>query len=168
MGEYRANLRLSSDATLTMYMFSHKEHRWIYEYTHAIREGRVVVLDNKQKLVVNYTYGDISTDVVLSMNITNYKRRGKEFFLGVDVSENSKLYIEFHYKKIGDTLKLARIEQGAFKIFDLENSAGIIKPVNFPYTVMDKIPLYHGYYPVPFMRLDGGDGTFNPPDSILR
>ena len=95
--EYRVTLAMESGAELTMLMFDHKQHRSMFDYRFLSGEGREFDIINEYKLVVDYQDGVLADDFVLSMNIVFPKRRGQEYLWGVDISKNSKVFIQFKY-----------------------------------------------------------------------
>ncbi|MBI3334773.1 hypothetical protein HYZ97_04775 [Candidatus Pacearchaeota archaeon] len=153
--EYEINLELEDDCKLRILLFNGEEHRWIFShnYTHPARPqpGKVPRLINATTLVVNYDKG-IAQGINLSMKIERPDKRGKAFYLGIDVSPESYYFIEFEYEKQGDLFRMSSIEPRLGQKIRLDSlGEGLVKPVQFPFPLEDRVKKEHGEYKVPFL-----------------
>ncbi len=171
-GEYKAELRLDSSADLEMLIFNDKEHRWIFRhrYTHPENRERLEkpTLVNDTRLVVNYGCG-IAKDCNLFMDIVRPDRRGKEYIYGVDISKGSRLILEFVYEKQDDLFRMKTLIVGAGKRVDLDSfGEGLVKPVDFPFPLKDRLESESGVYKVPFLKGNGEQAFFEFPQVYRR
>ncbi len=171
--EYRICLDLECGAKMTMLLFNEKEHRWLFEhrYIKSIQRRDPEVV-NKYRLSVDYTNGKAG-DLSLLMDIVFPNRRGKTFLFGVDVSDNSRLTVDFSYSPVptsdGFIYKLKGFEIGCGKYVDLENlEAGLVRQIDFPFTVLDRIEPIGGVFKVPFLFSENEERYFVFPRTILR
>ena len=173
MKEYNINLDLESGASLKMLLFDSKEHRWIFEYRYVFPDSGEKLeepkLINDTKLVVNYENG-AAQDIRLTMNTIRRDRVGKKFYLGVDISKNSKLCIEFLYEKKDDLYRLNCIDLGLKrgKIDLSSQKEGLVKPFDFPFPIKDRIENEFGEYKVPFLRKNGEEAFFEFPKNYRK
>ncbi len=168
-------LRLASGANLDILVFDEPgavQHRWIFKYRYEYPEGRqrleVPELINDTTLVIEYEDG-ISQEVQLRMNMVFPEKRGKMFLWGVDVSENSILNAEFIYEKQGLLYRMKTFEWGLGKRMELDKLApGLVKPVNFPFPLKDRLEPEYGTYKVPFLRTGDEEASFDFPANYQR
>jgi hypothetical protein len=170
--EYKVELELASGANLEMLMFSDTEHRWIFKhrYMHPEKRERLEkpTLVNDTTLVVNYD-GGVAQDCNLTMNIVRPDKRGKRYFLGVDISEGSHLFAEFIYEKQGDLYRMKAVDLGMHGRVDLDSLCeGLVKPVDFPFPLKDSVENEFGVYRVPFLRNDGEQAFFEFPKDYRK
>ena len=172
--EYRVEIPYGEHAGLNLLMFSHQEHRWLFEYRYVAGEDHKVDILNKYRLVIDYTDGIASGEVVLSMEIVFPERRGQEYLCGVDISRNSKVFIQFRYRKeTGSDVPAYRLEEfevGCGKVYKLENpeAGALINPVEFPFEVRDRITRESGLFRVPFKVDETRSDDFSFPNNIVK
>ena len=103
------------------------------------------------------------------MDITRPDKKGKEFFLGVDISKDSHLYIEFVYEKGERLYRMKSVQMGARKRIDLDElGEGLVRQANFPFPLKDCIENEHGVYQFPFLKNDGEIAFFEFPDNYQK
>lgn len=108
--EYHINLDLPNDLRLTILLYSHEEQRFVYE--HELPNLFPKTQSKtwcKYRFNVYYEKGDLK-ELEISMEIINRDKRGKEYYLGVDISPGSKLFVQFFYNPEGDKLEMKYIE----------------------------------------------------------
>ncbi len=154
--EYKSVLHLENNVKLIQLFFSHQEHRWIYEYVfrkwaeqtlskQSVERGDLELYNNV-KIIVDYTDG-LFTGIEVTMEIVNPRNRGKKFFTGVDISPNSKVFLNLKYKQIkDDEWALDKIEKGAQTIYnsDEESQNLPVLPVDTPFPLYDRLKEEHG------------------------
>jgi hypothetical protein len=132
--------------TVEYLIFDADEQRVFYRLLarseHERGEEPGVVLD--QRIVLDYHQGLAADDLVLSLHVIFPGRLGVKAFLGVDISPGAKTYIELHYARSGDEYVLGRIEVGAQQAYVLGQAEGLIKPLDFPFSVLDRLPVERG------------------------
>jgi|SRR3989338_10199941 len=167
MARYKINLRLENEARLEMILFSTKEHRWIFRhhYTSPVKErGEKPEIVNDTTLAVNYDKG-IAEGINLFMNIVFPHRRGQTYWAGLDISKNSLVGVEFKYEKQGRLFRMIQADAGIYGKLELDKlQAGLMKPVEFPFPLKDKVEL-EGEYRVPFLKNDGEIAFFSFPEN---
>jgi hypothetical protein len=154
--EYEFKLELANNSSLEMLMFSEMEHRWIFKnrYSHPksqkVREKPTLI--NDTTLVVNYVEG-VAKEINLVMDITNLDKRGQEYYLGVDISPNSHLNLEFIYERMGDLFRMKTLVWGVGKSVEIDSlGKGLVKPIDFPFPIKDRVENEFGIYRVPFLN----------------
>ena len=163
---YNYNLDLERGVNLNLHIFSPEEQRWIFSYEqleYDEREGRkkTLVFRNKYKVVANYQKGLLSDTLDITMDMVWPERRGKVFTWGLDISPNSKLFVEFKYKRMPEGhFRLKTIIAGAGKRFDVEGDESgnaLLKKVELPVPINDIIECdLNKCFNVPFVN-DGGN-----------
>ena len=96
---------LECGCTLKMLLHPWGEHRWFFEHRYILEDpedphGRVRALC-EWKAHVDYKWGELQPQLVVSMYIAIPERLGKRFAYGVDISPGAKTYLEFQYKQDG-------------------------------------------------------------------
>jgi len=170
--EYEINLLLDTGAQLKMVLFSDTEHRWIFKhrgvYPEAQERSAQPLLVNDTTLVVDYD-GGVAQDCRLTMDIIRPDRRGKTYFLGVDISEGSRLFAEFQYEKQGDVYRMKTIDLGSHGRVELDAlGEGLVKPVEVPFPLKDRVENEFGKYRIPFLKSDGEQAFFQFPRNYRR
>jgi len=169
--KYEINLELKSGASLTQLLFDHSEHRWIFEYTYDERKGRKLLFRNDYKLYVDYQEGLINR-VNLTMNMVYPEKLGKQFLFGVDISQGSKLFIEFEYEMLTNEeellFQLNSMQIGATQYIDFKQDPGLFTPIDYPFPVNDKVNNEFGEFKVPFKNSNGFIDNFRFPKSIIK
>lgn len=172
--EYNIPLKLDSGAELNILLFSQTEHRWLFNNRYIRKENDnrgKVILTNETILTVDY-YSGVAKDLELRMNIYRPDKRGKEFFLGVDISEGSHLYAQFFYEKKDNYYRMKKADfgrHGSLNIEELVQSKNdqLIKQIEFPFPfpLKDRIDNEYGSYKVPFLKNNGEIAFFEFPES---
>jgi hypothetical protein len=169
--QHEIKLPLASGAQLTLLYFSDREQRWIFSY-HYIGEkdpGTAPQVVNDVKLTVDYQDGQIAQQIILSMHVIIPDRLGQQFFVGVDISPGAKTYLEFLYARAGADYRLVEICKGARDRVRLdETQPALVRPIEFPFPVLDRIPAEYGRYRVPFRTNRGEVGNFELPSRTTR
>jgi len=146
---------------------------------------RDVFYINEQELYVRYEKG-VLEECRLSMDVILPERRGKKEKYGIDISEKSRLSFQLYYEvektKIPEKeqnrmksyidgnlveLVLARIGVGS-KEHNLKENEGkdaIVKQIELPFRVLDRIPFDLGSFSVPIQHKIA-DFVLNIPYSI--
>jgi hypothetical protein len=178
---YQISLLLANQSHLEMILFSHRHQRWIMTYNYRqYPEGQThgqPDLVNEIKLVVEYLDGVVAS-VGLSMHVIFPNRLGQVYAYGADISPGAKTFLQFHYEKAVLTesshffFRLIGLEIGCGKKFDLRPSTtgqagGLIKPVNFPFPVLDRIEKDCGQFKIPFLDNNQEIRHFEFPCTIL-
>lgn len=177
--EHRIRLELASGASLEMLLFNQHEHTWIQHYHLRRREDEHdhgdVVLFCEQRCVAQYVDGVLGNRITVSMRLVFPQKLGKEFAYGVDISPGAKTYFEFEYQKKGTTFCLVEVIQDSgrpgkrWAVNTPETTEpGLIRQIDFPLPVLDRILYDFGNYAIPFMRDDGSIKNFDLPASTAR
>lgn len=170
MLEYKYDFTLQSDVNLTLYLFSHEEHRRIYKY--ILRNHKVgdYELYNELTVAVDYESGKISDKLEITMDIVNPEKRGKKFYVGVDISPGGRIFHQFIYKRKGDDFQLSELIIGASNRFSLEDMKGdeLIKSADMPFPVLDVIKKEFGEFKIPFIHADGDIRNIEIPESVIK
>jgi len=164
--QHEIDLKLASGARLTLLYFSDREMRWIFSYDYLGEKdpGPAPEVVNKIMLVANYEAGLLTSQIVLSMHVIIPERLGQHFFAGMDISPGAKTYLEFTYQapisdldnRVGD----------AFRLVDIEPA--LMRPIEFPFPIPDRIPLDYGMLHVPFRTNQGSIAHFDLPTRTTR
>lgn len=170
--EYNIRLELASGARLEMLLFSYTEHKWIFTHKFVSPERpkglEEPTLVNDTILVVDYDDG-VSQRCNLMMNIIRPDRRRKEYFAGVDISEGSHLYIEFLYEKQAQLYRMKTVDLGIHGRVDLDSiGEGLVKHVDFPFPLRDRIEKEFGIYKVPFLKSNLEEAFFEFPENYQK
>jgi len=116
---------------------------------------------------VNYDSGH-AQDCNLTMDITRPDKRGKQYFVGVDISKGSHLFAEFVYGKEGDLYRIKEVDLGIHGKVDLDSlEKGLVKQIDFPFPLKDQIENEFGIYRVPFLKNDEQTAFFEFPRQYL-
>ena len=169
--QHKIDLKLASGARLTLLYFSDRQLRWIFSYDYVGENdpGAAPEVVNKVKLVADYEEGLLTSQIVLSMNVIIPSRLGQSFFAGVDISPGAKTYLEFTYDRVNDAFRLVEICKGArdhVRVADVEPA--MVRPIEFPFPIPDRIPLDYGMLHVPFRTNQGNVAHFDLPTRTLR
>lgn len=171
--EHEITLRVASGATLKILFFSDHELRWIYSYDYVGEKAPGAAPDviNDVRLTANYKSGALESQIVLTMHVVVPARLGQRYFAGVDISSGAKTYLEFTYEraKSTDAYRLIEICKGArerVRLADLEPA--LVKPIEFPFPVPDRMPVEYGTLKVPFLTNSGQIASFDLPERTLR
>ena len=184
--QHEIDLKLASGARLTLLYFSDSELRWIFSYDYLGEKdpGAAPEVVNKVKLVANYENGILASQLVLSMHVVIPSRLGQSYFAGVDISPGAKTYLEFTYERRviepgreeGDgprnssaEFRLVEICKGArdrVRVADVEPA--MVRPIDFPFPIPDRIPIDYGTLHVPFRTNQGNVAHFDLPTRTLR
>ena len=171
MTEYKIFLDLDNEARLEMLLFSHEEHRWLFRHHFVSPAGRRLGkpdMINDTTLSVNYDNG-VAGEINVAMDIVFPKRMGKTFLYGLDISKDSHLFVEFEYEKKGLLYQMKSIEAGNHGRLDFGDvKDGLVKQVNFPFPVRDRVEIESGTYRVPFLRSTGEEALFEFPEDYRR
>ena len=165
---------LASGARLTLLYFSDTEIRWIFahDYVGEKLPGQTPDLVNKLRLTADYAQGVLADTLVLSMHVVVPSRLGREYFVGVDISPGAKTYLEFTYRREPDEqgpYVLVEICKGARDRVRLDPSMpGLMRPIEFPFPVPDRLFVEHGRLLVPFLTNNGVVHHFKLPWSTVR
>jgi hypothetical protein len=172
--QYEINLDLANGVKLKIHLFNRLEQRWIFSYFLVKRqtEERKPLVTNDVRLVIDYNCG-VATACSLSMNIIIPKRLGRNFLYGMDVSPGAKTYLQFIYEKIETAdpnyFQMVTIEKGATQKIDLKSLApALVRPIQFPFPLLDKIILQGNIFRVPFLGHDDQDNYFEFPYTIQK
>lgn len=177
--EHEISLKLASGARLTLLYFSDREMRWIFAYDYIGEKdpGTAPEVVNEVRLVANYEEGLLTSQIVLSMHVVIPNRLGQSFFAGVDISPGAKTYLEFTYQapisdvdnRVGDAFRLVEICKGARDRVRLTDVApAIVRPIEFPFPIPDRLPIEHGMLLVPFRTNKGDVAHFDLPTRTHR
>lgn len=169
--EQEIRLGLASGATLVLLYFSDREMRWIFSYDYVGERdpGTAPEVVNKVRLTANYEAGLLAPQIVLSMHVVIPARLGREFFAGVDISPGAKTYLEFTYERQGEAYRLAEICKGARERVRVADAGpAIVKQIEFPFPVPDRIAVEYGSLRVPFRTNAGEIANFDLPARTLR
>lgn len=177
--EHEIDLKLASGAALKLLCFSDREQRWIFSYDYVGENdpGTAPEVVNKVRLTANYESGLLTSQIVLSMHVVIPSRLGQSFFAGVDISPGAKTYLEFIYSapishvdnRVGDAFRLVEICKGARDRVSLTDTGpGIVRPIEFPFPVPDRLPIEYGELRVPFRTNKGDLAYFELPTRTLR
>jgi len=170
----RVKLELPDGSKLDKLIFNHIEHRWIFENYFSFPEQRQLgenpELVNTTKLVINYENG-IAKDCDLSMDIIMPNKRGKTYFVGVDISKDSHLFAQFKYEKQNGLYKLKLIDLGMHGRVDLDSLEGGLMPSGegqFPFPLLDPVINEQGVYKIPFLKSNSEEAFFEFPENYRK
>lgn len=169
--EHEITLGLASGATLKLLYFSDREQRWIFSYTYVGDKapGKAPDIVNDVRLTANYTDGTIADRFELSMHVIVPERLGQRSFAGVDISPGAKTYLEFIYERDGSAYRLVEICKGAQDVVRLaDQKPAIIRPVEFPFPVPDRIEIEFGTLHIPFRTNEDTFAHFDLRERTLR
>jgi len=170
--EHEIKLLLASGAKLKLLYFSDREQRWIFSYRYGLttRNGEAPDVVNDVQLMANYECGVLASPIVLSMHVIFPERLGQRYWAGVDISPGAKTYLEFNYERRAEEFRLAEICKGANQRMQLgeDTRLGLIRQVQFPFPVLDRVCLEFGKYKVPFLTNSGANAEFELPERTLR
>lgn len=161
---YQVNKTLpwSDDSEVSVLVFGDKEKtdKLLFQHDYILRgDQRDVTLRNFLKLWVTYTDHQIS-DVTLTMHVILPHRLGRQFYAGLDISHGAKTFLEFTTERRGDVFLVKEVVKGAgFTRLRLDEP-GMIKQVNFPFPVPNRLEPIEGVYQVEYLRNDGALDTF--------
>ena len=169
--EHEIQFALASGALLKLLFFSDREQRWIfsYDYVGDKAPGAQPEIANDVRLTANYENGELADQLVLSMHVIVPSRLGQRYFAGIDISPGAKTYLEFTYERQGDAYRLVEICKGArerVRLADLKQA--LVRAIDFPFPVADRIPVDYGVLRVPFRRNHDVIGFFELPKRTLR
>ncbi len=171
--EYKISLP-QGEARLDILLFSDVEHRWIFTHNFLKRQSEErnaqPILTNKTCLVVDYDRGIVS-GMELSMDIKRPDKRGQVYWLGIDISPESHLFVEFKYEKQGDLFRMKTIKTGVGQIFNLDSLAESNlprRPFEFPFPLKDRVERDAEGYKVPFLKNDGTAAYFIFPGNYKK
>lgn len=163
--EYKIELPYG-EAHLDILLFNDIEHRWIFTHNYLKRQSAErnaqPILTNKSCLVVNYNLGQVS-GIELSMDIKRPDKRGQVYYLGVDISPNSHMFVEFKYEKQGELFRMKSIQTSTSQRVDLDalaKSQVPMKKFEFPFPLKDRVERELDGYKVPFMQNNGVESFF--------
>jgi len=168
-GQYKIELGLADGVNLEMLIFGPSEHRWIFYKRFVSPENRRLskdlILVNETTLTVNYDDG-LAQKCNLVMNITRQDRKGKSYFLGVDISDGAHLFAEFIYEKQGNLFRMKAIDLGSHGKIDVNSlGQGLVRTPDFPFPLKDRIENESGVYRVPFLKRIGEEAFFEFPEN---
>ena len=177
--EHEVTLRLASGATLKLLYFSDREQRWIfsYEYVGEKVPGEPPEMVNDVHLTAEYKDGLLANQLSLTMHVIVPARLGQQYFAGVDISPGAKTYLEFTYQapisdldnRVGGAYRLVEICKGARDRIRLDGTTpALVKPIEFPFPIPDRLPIEYGDVRVPFRTNAGLVAHFDLPTRTLR
>lgn len=168
--QYKIELPWGDEAVLNIHLFNSSEHRWKFKHRYTesgekIGEPKIV---NNLSLLVDYLDG-VSQECELNMDIIRPENRGKVFFAGVDISPNSHIILGITYEKQESGIYLmTKVDMGRHGVINLKNEkGGLIKAVDFPFPVKDRIENESGFYYVPFLERTGRESSFRFPENYI-
>lgn len=166
MASYKMVIEPHEDFTLSMLMHSHKEYRFFWEYHFVKRQDDKrfgePIFSNKLQIMADYEKGKIS-NLELRMDLTNIKKRGVKYAWGLDISPDSKLFLEFRYKKHPKGWRLDEILKSCQSIWKYtlpQDKMGteVVELIDFPFPVPDLLETKGGLY-MPYTRMDEDAGS---------
>lgn len=174
---------LANGSRVKMLLFNRRQYRWTFsynyrEYPKGEARGQPHVV-NEICLVVDYLDG-LVISCALSMHVIFPARLGKVFAYGADISPGAKTFLQFRYERqaLPDKenkffFQLVELEIGCGRIIDLRPKAGpgskaLMRPVEFPFPVCDRIVAEFGQFQVPFFDNDHHEQSFAFPQSIIK
>ena len=169
--QHEIDLTLASGARLMLLYFSDRELRWIFSYDYVGEKdpGAAPEVVNKVRLIANYEAGLLTSQLVLSMHVVIPARLGQQFFAGVDISPGAKTYLEFIYERHAEEFRLVEICKGARDRVRLDDAEpAIVRPIQFPFPVPDRLPIEYGTLHVPFRTNQGDVANFDLPTRTIR
>lgn len=169
--QHEIRLDLASGAKLTILYFSDRELRWLFAYNYIGKKdpGTSPEVVNDVKLTADYADGCLEPKLVLTMHVIIPSRLGREFFAGMDISPGAKTYLEFEYALTDEAYRLVEICKGARERVRVDGSSpALVKPIEFPFPIPDRLPIEYGSVRVPFRTNDGLVAHFSLPMRTLR
>jgi len=177
--QHEISLELASGARLTLHYFSDRELRWIFAYDYVGEKdpGTAPEVVNAVKLTADYGDGLLASTLALTMHVIIPSRLGSELFAGMDISPGAKTYLEFTYQapisdldnRVGNAYRLVEICKGGRDSVRLDAvTPALVKPIDFPFPIPDRLPIEYGDVRVPFRTNDGLVAHFTLPTSTLR
>lgn len=168
MESYQILLQLKNEAFLNMTLFDSGEHIWTFKNRYRVwredsKKMDIPTLINDTSLVVNYNKGLVKK-CELFMGIQRLDKKGKYFFAGTDISDQSELNIGFFYEKKEDNFRLKEIKINSQKIDLSGKSEGLVKQIDIPFPIEDCLTNKHGIYRVPFLREENINSFFEFPE----
>jgi len=171
--EYRCLFHLENGFAVEQILFSHKEYLWLLTYQSVIKDAknaRKYLLVNRMMIRVNYKDG-VMDAFGIDMDIINHANRGKKFFVGVDVSPKSRIFLELKYGLSEDAKEwiLSEMRKGS-EIITL-GEVGSDLPTRFietPFPMSDRFAIEGGYLAVPFLSREGKIESMHIPVDIRK
>jgi len=180
---YMVEWLLVNGSRVKMLLFNRRQHRLTFSYNYrkypkGEARGQPHVV-NEIRLVVDYLDG-LVISCALSMHVIFPARLGKVYAYGVDISPGAKTFLQFRYERqmLPDKedkffFQLVELEIGCGRIIDLRPKGGpgskaLMRPVEFPFPVCDRIVAEFGQFRVPFLDNDHQEQFFVFPRSIIQ
>jgi hypothetical protein len=170
--EHEIRVLVANGASLKILYFSDREQRLIFSYRYVgeKKPGQQPDIVNDVQLTANYECGILASPLVLSMHVIFPERLGQRYWAGVDISPGAKTYLEFTYERRPAEYRLVEISKGASQRVKLDEHTrlGLIRQVQFPFPVLDRVPLEMDRFRLPFLTNSGEIADFDPPERTLR
>jgi hypothetical protein len=157
--KYTFPLKNEVEATL-IFDAESNEHTVNYSYEFSKLEGRKPVLTVKQRVHVSYIDGKLSPIINVTYEIINHVNAGKREFLGVDISDDHRVFLELSYKQDeGESeYRLDEVRKGINVVYSAQdkNAGDLMKPIDSPLNILTNIVNDYGEYQIPLCM--GSDG----------
>lgn len=165
--ELKYQLNLENDVTFT-FQYSPISCEQTLSYAkemHEMKDKRNRLLTIKQVAIIDYNNGTIADEFNLTYEIINHENKGKEFYLGIDISANSHIFIDITFIRKEDHFTIKTIHKGVTCLYDIEDETdlSLMKPVNSPINIPSNIEIKYNQMEIPFAY---NDGSFEIPASI--
>ena len=134
-----------------------------YEYQVAGERRNRSKLVVKQRVHLNYQAGVITDTLNVSFEIINPENKGKEFFLGADISPNSHMFLDIDYKRNGDgNFEIFEVRKGVTLLYssDENEKNQLIKIAESPVDIETIIECKYGKFDIPLAMSDAKERLF--------
>lgn len=162
--KYKFNLENGVKAALIFDSHCSEQSVINYDYNYTKMKGRRnVELVIEQNVHAHYIEGIITDNFNVTYHIINPSNLGKIYFLGVDISTDSKVFLDISYKKneLGDFC-ISEIRKGIQLIYsaDSNDDKSILSQIVSPLDIETVIKNKSGYFEIPLAMSDSEDRLF--------
>lgn len=171
---YCFELTLKENVKFKLNFGEGQSQRATYFYQlHQKLDRRTPLLTVKQYAYINYDHGRITDKLNLTYEIINHQNKGVKFFAGVDISENSQVFLDivYQYNQHGYYV-IHTIHKGINCIYDAsepEQENALMQAIESPLNIMTVIEPKYGSISVPLCLTDDEKEVFiEIPLSVVR
>jgi len=160
---YRFQFELANDVRATLvYDNSAEAHTLNYDYTYQQKSDRKSLLTIIQRVHTNYSNGVINDQIDVTYEIVNHEKRGKKYLAGLDVSPNSKIFLEFKYERDDDKYVLTEIIKGMDLLYDKSDvkNNSLVMLRESPINITSELIIEFGRFNIPLCKTESGESKF--------
>jgi hypothetical protein len=162
--KYKFELKNNVKASLVFDSHNSAESHINYDYSYTKTKGRRdVELIVEQRVHAKYSNGVLKDVLNVTYNIINPKNLGREFMFGIDVSTNSKVFLDINYtRNLDGNYAINEIHKGSLLIYSAteNNDTGLLNTVESPLDIETVIVNKHGCLNVPIAMTESDERLF--------